>query len=92
MRRRAKRGRGVSQAALFDEPKPTPTGIVHIVAPDMMPLCRDDFLEATARGDRCAINPHVNGGGWRSITCPWCRSLGRAFYRRTVNRMQRADK
>lgn len=38
--------------------KPERTGIVHIITPDMATLCRDDYLEASDRGDRCAIGPH----------------------------------
>lgn len=60
--------------------------VVHIITPDFATLCRDDYLEASDRGDRCAINPHREGVTfpamrWRNITCPWCRALGHAYYR-----------
>lgn len=64
--------------------------VVHIVTPDFSTLCREDFLEARALGDRCSISPHRNDDGsirWRNVTCPWCRSLGHAYYRHAVRAM-----
>lgn len=79
------------------------TPVVHIVTPDFATLCREDFLAMRARGDRCSVNPHrdrrdfevidEHGRGrykrtrWRNVTCPWCRSLGVAYYRHLVTVM-----
>lgn len=88
--------------------RPDPTGIVHIVVPDMTTLCCEDYLEATGRGDRVAHSPHLDRTDqvqdhwpddrwrrtrytrirWGNITCPWCRSLGYAYYRHIVRTMQ----
>lgn len=39
--------------------RPAPTGIIHILVPDMGTLCREDYLEAKGRGDSVAISPHL---------------------------------
>lgn len=67
------------------------TPVIHIITPDFSTLCRDDFLEARALGDRCSISPHREGDRirWRNVTCPWCRSLGLAYYRYAVGAMTR---
>jgi len=65
--------------------------VTHIVTPDFSTLCREDFLEARAHGDRCAVSPHREGDRirWRNVTCPWCRSLGLDYYRHAVRFMTR---
>lgn len=61
--------------------------VTHVITPDFSTLCRDDYLKASDRGDRLAIS--VPGGNWAQITCPWCHSLGRAYYGHAIHRMQR---
>lgn len=69
------------------------TPVVHIVTPDFSTLCREDFLEARALGDRCAISPHRETSDrsirWANVTCQWCRSLGHDYYRYAVRTMTR---
>ena len=71
--------------------------VVHIITPDFATLCRLDYLEARELGDRCPVSPHRPGRldkwtgiRWRNITCPWCRSLGRAYYRAVMAAMNRS--
>lgn len=55
--------------------------VVHIITPDMATLCREDYLDASNRGDRCAISPHRDDrdrvevyrpdGTWKHLT--WSR-------------------
>ncbi len=83
----------------LEMPPAESTGVVHIVVPNMATLCCDDYLTASDRGDRPAINPHLyradgereRRSRWRNITCPWCRSLGRSYFRWVCSVMQGRD-
>ena len=91
----------IEQMALFSiesVARRNSSGVFHSITPDMATLCREDFLEAVDRGDRCAISPHHDRADlhgkryvrvhWRRITCRWCRALGHAYYRHMVRTMQ----
>lgn len=54
------------------------SGRVHVVAPDLATLCRVSVVDLP-RGD--GIRFVVGRGLWKAVvTCPWCRSLGRAYW------------
>ncbi len=48
------------------------TNVTHALLPDMSLACGEAFLPD---GDT-----FTTGGDWTQVTCPWCHSLGRAWF------------
>ena len=60
----------------------TTAGVTHICLPDFSLACGVGYLEKPA-------NDRVLFGWSKPPTCPWCRSLGRAYCQHVASEMQR---
>ena len=80
--RESRGGEFVSQLSIDFPSMPVPAGLTHAVLPDMGTACAQVITDLPA-GDQLNF-----GSRWHEVTCPWCHSLGHAWFWHVARQMQ----